>query len=376
MKKAVKIILLFLVMGILCVPLTQQLFKLLPPDQCKLYGSFEKAQDTSLTLSGWMSGRYQEKTEKFLNENFGYRNLLVKINNQIGFSLFNKINTKNVFKGKKNYLYDKGFYNCYSGTNYKGGAYADSVFRLIKLMNDSLSAVHKKLLVCFAPCKESFYPEYLPDGYKLSETNLYQTYKKRLLQNNIPLLDYQNYFMKLKLTSKYPLFTQGAVHWTSYGAGIALDTFFRRISYEINKKMNLIKIKSVELSDTARGPDDDMARAMNLLYKVNSEKLAYPSFEFIYNQDSCIKPKVFIIGDSFFYGLNNTWLPPQVFSNESYFLYYFQMGISYNPKNPDVAVKDLDFKKELRNTDIVILFFSVGNLDRFPYSAEKMFKSN
>jgi hypothetical protein len=362
-------------MGILFIPLIQQLFKILPPDQSRLYGSFEKARDTSLTLPGWMSGRYQEKKEKFLNENFGYRNLLVKLNNQIGFSLFSKINAQNIFKGKKNYLYDGKFYRCYSGINYKGDAYADSVFSLIKLMNDSLLAMHKKLLVCFAPCKESFYPEYLPDGFKLNGTNLYQVYKKRLLQNNIPLLDYQNYFTELKPKSKYPLFTQGAVHWTSYGVGIALDTFFRRISYETGKKMNLVKIKSVELSDTAR-EGDDMVKAMNLLHKVNSEKLAYPSFEFIYNQDSCVKPKVFIIGDSFYYGLNNTWLPPVVFSSESYFLYYFHIGIPYNPKNPDVAVENIDFKKELKNTDLVILFFCVGNLDEFPYKAERMFKSN
>ena len=35
-------------------------------------------------------------------------------------------------------------------------------------------------------------------------------------------------------------------------------------------------------------------------------------------------------------------------------------------------VKNKDFNKELKNTDIVILFFTIGNLNTFPYNAHLM----
>ena len=35
-------------------------------------------------------------------------------------------------------------------------------------------------------------------------------------------------------------------------------------------------------------------------------------------------------------------------------------------------VLSANFKKELENTDVVILFFSIGNLSEFPFGATKM----
>jgi hypothetical protein len=113
---------------------------------------------------------------------------------------------------------------------------------------------------------------------------------------------------------------------------------------------------------------------MNLLRRVNTEKLAYPTIEYEHNNDSCEKPKVMIIGDSFFYGLNNTWIPGKVFSKETYFLYYFKTANPFDPSKKGGPVEELDLNEELKNTDIVILFFSTGHLDGLPYGADKLTK--
>ncbi len=373
MNRFFKAILLLLILIILLAPMMQRLLKLFP-DNYVLHGYFVQTKDTTLSYTNWFSGIFQTAKEKGVNERFGFRNLLVRLNNQINFSVYKEFNVVNVFKGKNDYLFSSDFFNSYSGIGYKGNRYADSVFTGLQNLNDFLISKNKKLLICFTPCKESFYPEFLPDSClpQIKKENYYSSYKQKIISSHIPFLDYNNYYQKIKVTSPYSLFTQGAVHWTRYGAYKALDTLLKRVSFEINKKINLFRFKSFLLSDSAMYFDDDISRAMNLLKKVNSEKLAYPEVEYIYPMDSCYKPKVLIIGDSFFYGLNNTWIPLAFFSKESYFLYYFRQALSYDNDKKEIPVSDLNISRELENTDIVILFFSIGTLNGFPYGATSM----
>lgn len=374
MKKGFKIALLVILLGFLFIPMVQKRVKVFDEGR-PLDGYFEPAQDTVLTGENWFSRAYQRKKENVINERFGLRAFLVRLNNQINFSLFDDTRVQNMIKGKENYLFASNFLDTYSGRNFVGRkAHADSVFNSILQLNKFLLERNKKLIVCIAPCKESFYPEFLPDTCKehLKEENYYSYYNKKFTGSEIPYIDYQSYFQKLKPTTKYPLFAQGAFHWTTYGACLALDSLIKVVRHEMGKKVNLIKLTSVELTDTARFTDDDEGRAMNLLEKVNDKKLAYPKIEYVFSQDSCYRPKVLIVGDSFFYGLNNTWVPLTVFSKDSYFLYYYRQAVTYNNEKKDQDVSTMDMKKELEDTDLVILFFTIGNLNDFPYNATKM----
>ena len=51
-------------------------------------------------------GVYQKRLDNKLASDFGFRSLLIKINNQLNFSLFNKVNAKGVIAGKENYLFE------------------------------------------------------------------------------------------------------------------------------------------------------------------------------------------------------------------------------------------------------------------------------
>ncbi|MFM7022119.1 MAG: alginate O-acetyltransferase AlgX-related protein [Flavobacteriales bacterium] len=372
MERYLKIVLVVILLLFLSFPLLQKQFGIF--EELPLYGTFQPKVDTVFTSETWFDRSYQEKQDAYLNENFGFRNLAVKINNQVDFSLFEELRVGDTFKGKKGYLYSNYFFGGYSGADFKGAAHADSVFASVQKLNDYLVSKNKKLLICFTPNKESFYPEYLPDDMlnQISKESYYSYYTKKLLLSNIPFIDYRHYFQKIKKDSPYPLFTQGAVHWTTYGAYLALDSLLKRTSKEINKKVNLIKITEIEASDVARDSDDDIVVTANLLLGMNSERLGYPKTEYVYKEDDCYKPKVLIIGDSFFYGLNNTWIPGKVFSKESMFLFYNREVISYDPENGNRDVSELNMCQELENTDIVVLFFSVGTMNRFPCNAPAM----
>lgn len=373
MAKGLKKIIALVFLVVLFVPMMQQRFKFFK-ESAPLYGAYNNATDTVFTKDTWVAGIFQEKKQSYLNEHFGFRDFLVRLNSQIDFSVFDSHKLLDVFKGKNNYMFNSSFFNSYSGRSYRGERYADSIIETVKNLNTWLVARNKKLLVCFAPCKESFYTEYLPDSCLryIKPESYYQSYKRKLKANNIPLLDYNTYFLKMKSESPYPLFTQGAVHWTTYGTYLALDTLIKRVAFEINKKMDVLKINSVELSDTPRYNDDDIYRTMNLLKKLNSEKLAYPKAEILTTKFSCYKPKAIIVGDSYYSCLNDTWLPLYIFSKDSYFMYYYVLAKPYDGAKKDVYIKDMDVFKELENTDIVILFYNIGRLDDFPNGSTTM----
>lgn len=373
MVKFGKILLLVCIVFVLFVPILQQNIKI-SLEQDFLNGYYVPARDTVLNSKTWFERVYQEKMDNYVNENFGFRKLLVKLDNQINYTVNGNFNVKHLLSAKENYLFDKKFIDEFTGRSYRGKAHIDSVVTDLSRLNDSLKAKGKKLLICFAPCKESFYPEYLPDSIRISNETIsnYTQYKKEFERKKISLLDYNVLFKQMKDTVSYPLFNQGGVHWTTYGTYLALDTLLKRITYETKKRTNSIRFKTIEISETARYADDDIVKAMNIYQNINSGKLAYPTVEFTLHPDSCDKPKVIIVGDSFYYGLNNTWLPLSTFSQESYFLYYFQQVIPYDIKKDGMQMQALDFKKELKNTDLVILFFSIGNLNQFPYGAASM----
>lgn len=373
MKKGIKIFYVVLILFVMCIPMLQQIFKLSVSGDV-LYGYFQPVKDTVLTSSTWFSKEYQEKTDAWLNENFGFRKLLVRTSNQIDFYFNWEIKAYDIFKGRNNFLFNRKFYNEYSGNDFKGEAHIDSVVAELKVLDQWLTKRNKKLLMCFAPCKESYFPEYLPESYllKMKNKSNYSVYKKKFEEEKIAILDLNEHFVRNKNKAEHVIFNEGAIHWTIYGASLALDTLLHRMAFETGKKINQIKFPFVELSETARSSDDDILKAMNIFSEVNTQVFAYPYIEYVYSQDSCYKPKVMIVGDSFFYGLFNTWIPLTYFSKESYFLYYFKQAFPFDNKKDGIRIEDLKFREELENTDVVILFFSIGNLSEFPFGATKM----
>lgn len=373
MNRSVKIGLILFILFVMNIPLIQQ-FVGLKISGDELYGYFDSAKDTTFTSSAWFSKEYQLKKDKYLNENFGFRRLLVRITNQINFSLNWEIKVFDIFKGKENYLFNQKFYKEYAGIACKKESAIDSVCRQLNQLNDWLKVRNKKLIICLAPCKESYNPEFLPASYleKVKQINNYSLYKSRFEKDKLTVLDLNEHFLNVKEKTEHPIFNQGGIHWTIYGASLALDTMLKYMAVETGKKINQIKFPFVELSETPRASDDDILKPMNIFSEINAQVFAYPFIEYVYPQDSCYKPKVMIVGDSFFYGLFNTWIPLAFFSKDSYFLYYFREAFSFDERKKGVKIKELNFSKELENTDVLIFFFSIGNLSDFPYGSMKM----
>ena len=81
-----------------------------------LKGVFEPTPKPELTFGNCKSGSYQTQIEKYLSENFGFREPLIRFYNQYAYSFFNTTHCHFITPGKNGYLFYDQAVNDYFGT--------------------------------------------------------------------------------------------------------------------------------------------------------------------------------------------------------------------------------------------------------------------
>ena len=99
MASKVKHIILIIILAGFLVPGLQSILRIIP--ERKLHGEYEELIRPELNKNNWMSGKFQEAFDPWLEENIGFHNGLVRINNQLDYTLFHKPNADGVIRGIK-----------------------------------------------------------------------------------------------------------------------------------------------------------------------------------------------------------------------------------------------------------------------------------
>jgi hypothetical protein len=343
-------------MSLLVFPFVQSqlnIFTLKP-----LKGAITQAPDTSFSFRLWFNGHFQEIREAHLNESFGFRNLFVRLNNQVAFNLFNKANAEQVIIGKEKVLFEESYIKSYFGTDFIGEVkIADQVNKL-KFLQDTLSKLNKSLILLFAPGKGYYFPEFIPDKYKrqVEKTNIdyWIRYSKEM---NLNVVDFNSYFIANKNSSEYPLYPRNGIHWSYYGACLAADSLVRYIERLRRIDMTNLNWNSV-LMEESRSGDRDIADGMNLLVEFEPELLAYPNL--VYEPDSGkTKPAAIVISDSFYWTFVSLGFQ-RVFS-ANHFWYYNRQIYSDDHQN-QMYLEDVDLLNEIQSHDIILIMGSTPSL--------------
>jgi glutaredoxin-related protein len=342
-----------------------------------LKGAILPERDTVFTVKGWFAGSFQQQREKFLNEDFGFRNFFVRLNNQLAFELFNKASAKSVVVGKKNYLFEVNYIRAYNGSDFIGEDSILGQVKKLRLLQDTLSKLGKDLILILAPGKGSFYPEFLPgrSGGHQEKTN-YHCFRQYASELNLNLIDFNSYFFSMKNKSMYPLYPKFGIHWSYYGACIVADSIISYIEHLRGADLPGIYWNETEI-DFAKNGDFDVAEGLNLLFNLKPDKLAYPKVEFE-SKASSNQPSALVISDSFYWILYNMGFQ-KVFSKDHF--WYYNRGIYPEYFSKPTFVDQLDIKKEILSHDVIILMAGEANLLNlgwgFIETANKLFmKSN
>lgn len=362
----VKYALLLCVFGFFLTLFLQQKFHFSKRYKVKeLDGYFEPKSLIEFSTNTWFNNAYQRATDDYLHENFGFRNLFVRLNNELKFLLFNKTNARDVIVGKENYLYDVNYINTYNAFEYAGDqAISDTVARL-KFLQDTLKALGKNLLIVLAPSKARIYPEYIPKEYihPSSYRSYYGAYTEEFKKAGINFIDFNHLFLIKKEKSKQLLIPQLGVHWSRLEAVRAADTILKYFSFISGTHLPEIQINQITEKKELESPDDDIVKSMNLLFYPRYKKMAYP--EFSVNTTNKVKKNLLVVSDSYWWDIYLQNIPKNSFANND-FWYYFKdvWGNNYLGKK---NIKEVDVKRSVLQNDFILIMISESNLDKMGF---------
>jgi len=186
----VKQIWVFVLFGLLGISLFQQLtgtFHLK-----SLQGAFEETKKPEFTESGFKSGEFQKEYEAYLNEKSGFRDLLVRIYNQLDYSVFRLAHAEGVISCAGDNLMEEDYIFAYYGANFIGEKVIDQKMRRFRFVQDTLAKLGKNLMLILEPGKAGVFPELIPERYDIYKThgpNNYDLFSAKSAKYGINCLD-------------------------------------------------------------------------------------------------------------------------------------------------------------------------------------------
>ena len=335
-----------------------------------LFGSIVPTAKDSLTLEAWFDGTYQENRNKYVNEQFGFRNTAVRLHNQIAFSLFRKAKANGVIIGKEDYLYEIKYINAFRGAEEVNQSELDSNLFMLKAIQSKLKEKGVELIVIINPGKASFYPEFIPDEFPIvSNRSYYSEYQKGLQSQGIQHIDFGKWFREMKGKTPAPLFPKTGIHWSQYGATLAADSLVNYCMRLFGKDMNEFgwNKNDLPLSTTMESVDDDIGLGMNLYSPIDVLPMAYPRVGVndkygVSFGNRGIQPKVAVISDSYFFNLMQLPWAPDIFSELNF--YFYNKQLHHLPGGATTNTDVLSQMQDIEKSNVVFVMATECNMDK------------
>ena len=307
----------------------------------ELHGAYVAPQDIPFTLKDWFNGTYSENKEAYLKGSFGFQGDVIRLYNQLNFDFFNIASTENVVVGKQGYIYEQRYIDSYYGTDFVGEKNIRDKAGALKQLQDTLQQHGIFLFMVFAPGKGTFYPEYIPDNkQKAKHRTNYQACIDACRDMNINYIDFEKYFLAIKDTSRYRLYTRGGTHWSYYGDVLAFDSIMRYVKQKTTFKLPRFKMDTIVTKTKPQFRDNDAADAMNLIYASKRDTLAYPQFS---ATDTASNLNFMVVGDSYFWQMQ-IWMTPLIFKDCSFWYYFIRIYSNHRP-----LIEGTDAHRQLKN---------------------------
>lgn len=345
-------------LGLLLLPWAQTRFPL--AEEPRLFGIFEKAAFPDVkyfTWKRWFAGAFQDKVSAQVNDNLGFRPTLIRINNQYDFSLFRIIHAEGFIAGKDGFLYEEDYIHEYTGNYFIGKPAIDKKIRRLKRVQEELQRRGLCLLFVIEPGKASFFPEHIPARYhpeRRTLTNMdYMIH--RLDDWKVNYIDLNKWYLAMKDTSRYKLFPEYGMHWSIYSVALVADSLARYLRERCDARIPSFAVERIDVSDTLRYSDRDIADMLNLVFPLTKVTAQYPVIRFDTAQPSL---RVIAVADSYFNNLFYDYAP-HLFANTEY--WYYNSTLYYKNSYGDTKVDHSNLAETFRDFDVILLMTSEIN---------------
>lgn len=261
-----------------------------------------------LTKASFASGDYQSDIEQYISENFGFREFFIRVYNQYSYSFLHQINNENIAEGYDHELFTYMYLDEITGQTLwdyypsieEAKADARKNVRETQRLIDTLKQFDIDFLFVFAPTKTSVYPEKMPQNYQeqISDFSLEEYYIELFKENDIPHVDFYNYFKTISDTVTYPLYPRTGTHWAQSTIPMVSDSLFRKLEELTGLHLPSIDYLDDNISTDYSVQDGELEAAMNLLFPLNKPALPNPICT-LKDTIGADRPNLLVIGDSY-----------------------------------------------------------------------------
>lgn len=338
-----------------------------------LKGYQPKAKTVELNGANIKNGSWQNYVELYTKDQLQTKHFFIRLNNQLKYSLFDHLNANDVERGKNDFYFESRYARSYLGTRFTDKKILSEKVKTLSELRDSLQAHEIELLIVLAAGKGHFMPENIPARYDTitKRPNDYELFADGLAQANIPVLDLQQYLLSMKDTASYPLFTRGNIHWSFYAMSYITDTLVSTIERQLEVDLPEYQREPVRLAyQPSYYTEKGIFASLNLYWTQLQDTFAYrdiiPS-SLVY--EGKYRPKVWVVGDSF-YGTMETYQVPQQFFDPTTTFFYYNNSIVNAAENKQYAPgKIKDYLPQLEEQDLLILWTTDAGIRGFDWGA-------
>ncbi len=321
-----------------------------------LKGVVNEAAFPELKYESVWNGEYQTQVDTWYKDNFPFRPLMVRLNNQALYALSADINN-DINVGKDGWLYTNEYIN--SGlkeVTESNKVLIEEYAEKVKLVKEKVEKSGKQFIYVITPSKVEIYPENMPFRYTLlmkerdSIQNNYDYLKQQLTLQGISFIDTAEILKEHK--DELQLFSKTGIHWNYYAAALGAEAVINEVDEDIDTEVVVTEYTGV------RGMEQDIYLLTNI-FKGQEDNVYYSGEINCSNIDTLREKKVFEMGTSFSGELEKGFFPKDSGIWNQYIRYQYFTGKNVS-KGTLGAFQTGDFyneqlKAELASADIIIL---------------------
>ena len=197
------------------VPGIQQAFQIIPVHP--LTEKRTKAPMPSLDAAGVFTGSFMSDFDSYYNDHAGFRDPLIRFNNQVHLSAFHVSPNPRVILGKNDwFFYNETIRDYVNEWSPRTKFEQDWVVRRIVALRDGLARRGVRFLLVIIPNKNTIYPEYMPERFRRRPgIRLCDRLTARLRRQGVRVLCLEDVLRRHKREAL--LYEERGTHWNTLG---------------------------------------------------------------------------------------------------------------------------------------------------------------
>lgn len=311
-----------------------------------------------LSLHGFLDGALQKAAALRIADAMPLRRTLIRLNNQIAYSLFGEITAPGILIGRDGELVQRGYLEEYcSRTIGQAGAMADAAIPLLRDVQAYYRDRGKLFLYIVTPSKVADMPDKFTHliacpSSPQARAELVPAYVARLRAAGIDVLDLATSTHAMQ-SDATPPFPRGGIHWNELAMARGSRQIVEAINAQAGRELLSPFSFTVTVSRPAEGRDRDLAELANLLVA----PIDYPTPKLTFSHPPCAgreatRIDAALVGTSFIDPVSEV-LTEQACLTRLGQYFYLKLGRSRGGVRQDhLSEADL---REVRDVDLMLL---------------------